>query len=228
MEKRCLSCGNIFYRSNKKDWLNSKFCSHKCINKGRTPWNKGKKSNIPAWNKGLKKCLNTGRTHIKKGQHLSAKTQFGNKEPWNKGKSGVYSKEHLEKMRNIRLGNPLHFKIPRGVNHWNWKGGVTSENSKLRKSVSFRLWRNDVYQRDNFTCQKCLVRGGRLNPHHIKNLADNKIDCYKVKNGITLCEKCHKLFHKIYGKHNNTKEQLKQFLQLRKFNLIKGLAYSGV
>jgi len=32
-------------------------------------------------------------------------------------------------------------------------------------------------------------------------------------NGIILCKKCHKEFHKIYSRKDNTQEQLIKFLQ---------------
>ena len=33
-----------------------------------------------------------------------------------------------------------------------------------------------------------------------------------LKNGITLCRDCHKKFHKIYGKKNNNKGQVEEFI----------------
>lgn len=33
-----------------------------------------------------------------------------------------------------------------------------------------------------------------------------------VDNGITICRAIHYLFHNIYGRHNNTKEQFEEFL----------------
>ena len=34
-----------------------------------------------------------------------------------------------------------------------------------------------------------------------------------LENGITLCETCHKEYHKIYGKKENNNEQLKTYLK---------------
>lgn len=48
--------------------------------------------------------------------------------------------------------------------------------------------------------------------HHIINWAFDKTKALDLNNGITLCEKCHKLFHKNYGKKENNIEQLNEFL----------------
>ena len=53
----------------------------------------------------------------------------------------------------------------------NWKGGISLENKVIRKGIEFRLWRESVFARDNWTCQKCTVKGGRLHPHHILNFS---------------------------------------------------------
>jgi len=88
-----------------------------------------------------------------------------------------------------------------GEKSYLWKGGVTSENQLLRKSSKFKEWRKKVFERDNWTCQKCGRRtkiGIRitLHPHHIKPLAKYPRLVYKVDNGITLCKECHLKEHK--------------------------------
>ena len=59
----------------------------------------------------------------------------------------------------------------------------------------------------NFVSKK----GGKLNAHHIKNYSSNEELRLVLSNGITLCEKHHKEFHKIYGKKNNNLFQLEEF-----------------
>ncbi len=133
-------------------------------------------------------------------------------------KSGMLGKKHSEetkkKMRESAKRN-LHgvALTSKGKNNVNWKGGITSENERIRKSIEYKLWRKAVLERDNFICQKCNQRGGILFSHHINNFADYPELRTSIENGIIFCKNCHQEFHKIYGKKNNTREQLKEFLK---------------
>jgi hypothetical protein len=89
----------------------------------------------------------------------------------------------------------------------------TDESKIWRTRIEYKLWRKSVFERDNFTCQKCRIKGGHLHPHHILNFSQYPELRFDMDNGITLCKECHKLFHKIYGKQNNTREQLNEFLR---------------
>ena len=89
---------------------------------------------------------------------------------------------------------------------------LSTENEKIRRNKDYKIWRELVFERDNWTCQKCLERGFELNAHHIENFSDNKDLRFNIDNGITLCRECHYKFHKIYGFNNNNDLQLRKFL----------------
>ena len=118
-------------------------------------------------------------------------------------------------------GKGKHWKLSsqqrkkrKGKNHWNWQGGVNKEHCSLRSQIEalfeYRQWRSDIFTKDNWTCQECLVRGGNLHAHHIKYFSviieeynikniEKAIQCselWNINNGITLCQKCHKEIHK--------------------------------
>jgi hypothetical protein len=118
---------------------------------------------------------------------------------------------------------PIEQRIRSGNSHkgdksWNWKGGITPENRRIRHSIDFDLWRVSVFARDNWTCQKCRGRNGNgkeiyLHPHHIKNFSQYPELRFAIDNGITLCKPCHIEFHHRFGRQNNTKEQIEEFLK---------------
>jgi len=106
----------------------------------------------------------------------------------------------------------------KGEKSYLWKGGITPKNARIRNSIEFRLWREAVFARDNWQCQRCGTRSGNgktivLHPHHILNFAEYLELRFVIDNGITLCKSCHMEFHKKYGRKNNTEEQLAEFIR---------------
>lgn len=61
---------------------------------------------------------------------LDAEIDAGGAEPWNKGRTGVYSKEALEKMRRAKIGNRYAAKKRRGPNN---EGNSDSEPEGRRR-----------------------------------------------------------------------------------------------
>ena len=121
----------------------------------------------------------------------------------------------LERYGNIHYTKTREWRESHsGENSPCWKGGISRERYE-RATVEYRDWRNAIFQRDNYTCQICGIRGGvEINAHHIKNWRDNEADRYSIDNGICMCERCHLKFHSLYGKRNNNKEQLQEFIEL--------------
>ena len=103
------------------------------------------------------------------------------------------SEDKRKKLSDARKGknNPMYGKT--GEDTGNWKGGITHENKKFRDSFEYGNWRISVFERDDYTCQECLERGGDLNAHHIPPIRDWREPRFSlnIKNGITLCEECH-------------------------------------
>ena len=84
--------------------------------------------------------------------------------------------------------------------------------AKDRDCAEYVEWRNAVYSRDVYTCQKCEECGGNLNAHHIEAYNNNPKFRMVIANGVTLCKICHVDFHHQYGYGSNSKEQLQEWL----------------
>lgn len=110
-----------------------------------------------------------------------------------------FQKEITEKARIANTGVPKtpEHNLKNSIAHMgekspNWKGGITPINYKIRNSARYKKWRKAVFERDNWTCQHCCIRGGKLNADHIKPFATFPDLRFDIKNGRTLCEDCHK------------------------------------
>lgn len=90
-----------------------------------------------------------------------------------------------------KINNPMNQEKARlkisGPNNYNWQGGITPEQKKIRNSKAMITWRETIFKRDNYTCQECGSRGVTLNADHIKPLALYPELCFSLKNGRTLC-----------------------------------------
>ncbi len=104
----------------------------------------------------------------------------------------------------------------RGPKNPAWNHSISTEereDNKIRNyNPKYKRWRKKVYKRDNYTCQVCGDnKGGNLVAHHVYAWNKYKDLHFITSNGITLCDKCHKLFHKIYKHGNNTRKQFTKF-----------------
>lgn len=70
-------------------------------------------------------------------------------------------------------------------------GSKTPKRLSIYKSLEYRLWRESVFERDNWTCVWCKIRGGELHADHIKPFAYFPELRFAIDNGRTLCKPCH-------------------------------------
>jgi len=104
----------------------------------------------------------------------------------NKGKKHPHTKETKEKIaksyKGWNDGNKSHL----------WCGRITECNKLLRTGRLYRRRRKSVFERDDYTCQQCGEKVGRLNADHIKPFSLYPKLRFDIDNGRTLCEKYHK------------------------------------
>jgi hypothetical protein len=171
--------------------------------KKRTAWNKGKRWSVEVRHK-------LSESH--KGQKLTEeqKKKIGNSIRGRKHTpeaiermkvaQGSRSPEWREKIAFAKLGskNPLYGK--KGILAPQWKGGITPVNAAIRNSPQMAQWRLSVFERDDFTCQGCGIRGGKLHAHHILAFSRFPEHRFDVSNGLTLCPECHRKTDNYAGK----------------------------
>lgn len=115
----------------------------------------------------------------------------------------ILSLKTREKIRLSQTGERNSNWGKRGSNTTGWKGGKTNPNLILRSSREYNIWRSTVFIRDNYTCQFCLKRGGKLQADHIRPFRlfpELRLD---INNGRTLCITCHRKTP-TYGNSNKT------------------------
>ena len=145
-----------------------------------------------AWNKGLTKLTNNSVNKV-------SQKKMGELNPMKrKDVRDKSSKSHLGKKlpyeQRKKMSESQKERVRKGLNNLvpNWNG-IYKHNDKHIFTFEYKLWRSQVFQRDNWTCQTCGLRGVALEAHHIKSWAKYPELRYELDNGVALCRECHKL-----------------------------------
>lgn len=111
-----------------------------------------------------------------------------------------------------------------GENSAVWNPNLTDEDRERNRLIFGRFtfeymeWRKSVFERDGYMCVICEDTTIELLEAHHKDgyhwCAERRVD---ISNGETLCNSCHKEFHKTYGYGNNTEEQFNEYLHSKLF-----------
>ena len=138
-------------------------------------------------NIGNQHSAGTSHPHTEESKTKIATALMGNKNAIGKGrpKGILHTMKWREKMsiKNSGKGNP---------NYIDGKGRERArKRNQDRHNLKYRLWREQVFERDDFACQGCNKRGVILHAHHIKGWVEYPKLRYMVSNGQALCERCH-------------------------------------
>lgn len=180
----CEQCGKDFYDYVRKNNRMRKFCSTECGYE-----NKRRRTIINCEH--CNKEVEVKTFDIKRG-----KGRFCSKRCSCLANVNVISKRFKGKKQSYE-SRKKRSEATKGEKGHNWQGGKKSESMVIRSSFEMKEWRTAVFERDDFTCQLCGERGGRLNAHHIFSFAEYPDDRFVVDNGSTLCKDCHDIMSSI-------------------------------
>ena len=152
-------------------------------------WLKENYLNKNLYQKEVAQLANVSPHTIKKWIHIHGLHKSGNKvgfyksDPWNKNKN--YKTKPKTRKERVEISKRMM-----GANNHSWKGGATREKISL-------ITRKDIFERDDYICQLCHKRGGKLTIHHIIPYwyKQENHDC--LTNLVTLCRDCH---YQVNGK----------------------------
>ena len=170
----CTFCKTSFQRQRweGREWAVRKYCSRSCCNKEKMTPEIRAKISKSCKERGIGKWME-GR---ERPLHLRVR--------------------HSEVMRAIVASGKHNF----------WKGGIAqltrSFKANFQNTLDYRIWRDAVFKRDNYSCRECGARNGNgkkieLNADHIKSFALFPHLRLAIDNGRTLCRECH------YKRHSN-------------------------
>jgi len=94
--------------------------------------------------------------------------------------------------KRSRWGEKSKKKLSASLRRYWDKVGRKKCGYRKRKCQKCIEWRKKIYERDNYTCQYCGLRGVYLEAHHIKSWKFYPKERHKLNNGLTLCLECHK------------------------------------
>lgn len=168
--KKCLHCSEIIIPQNVRHYRKQKFCSKKC---SALFYGEDKRKQLIELNAKREKA--TGNCVV------CEKVFF---RPPSYAKNTVTCSKFCSSIRrsDTQKGELSHL----------WRGGKTSANGIFRESFSYDNWRKSVFERDDWRCQICFERGGKITAHHILKFSEHPEYRIDINNGISLCWNCHK------------------------------------
>lgn len=168
--------------------------------KGRKkpPFSQEHRNKIGLGNKGkiISKEIREKISNANKGRKISEEAKIKISKA-NKGRRSFFKGKTYKEIYGDSYGEQKKIRSEAHKKRWIGKRIISDRNSKHLTQWEYREWRKAVFERDNYTCQKCGDRSREknrilLNAHHIKSWAKYPKLRFNINNGRTLCVDCHK------------------------------------
>lgn len=111
----------------------------------------------------------------------------------------TFGKVRPESVKRAISETRIQKGIAKGRSNPNWRHGQCKLRQRDMSTAKYKLWRQSVLLRDDFTCCFCHKRGGDLEVDHIKPWAFFPELRHDPANGRVLCVTCHrKTFKEVF------------------------------
>ena len=203
---RCLKCNHEFM----KTWSNVQSLKQYCVKCGvEKRWENRKRHNIDD----IRKILKERYKHIKliSGHSESARTKVR----MYCTKCNIEFEQHYNALQNGKGCKYCGIKQRSGERHHGYNPNLTNEERVKSRDMLYgenkTLWRSKVHRKHRWMCVICGSKEDIV-AHHLDSYANHPDKRTDVNNGVTLCDKHHKDFHRVFGYKNNTKVQFKEYM----------------
>lgn len=161
-------------------------------------------------------CLDEEKTKASKYQYWLCECSCGN--------ICSVSSAKLKSEKKTTCGGQYRHKAPQWREPDGWLDSYDPQYLRgLRTSPLYYEYRKSVQEKDN---RSCIVCGSQNNieVHHIYPFALYPHDRFNPNTGVCMCKEHHSIgspisFHSIYGLHNNTPEQLEEYVNIMRERL---------
>ena len=147
-----------------------------------------------------KNCPDCGKLIMRIANYCQSCWQTGKRNPYWKGglPKCLDCNKELKLYRSKRcLSCSTRYTMMQktGEKHWNWRGGIKRPHLMTSDKLERIRFREEmqklIFERDDYTCQICKERGGKLQVDHIQPWAEYVEQRFSMDNCRTLCMGCH-------------------------------------
>lgn len=140
---------------------------------------------------GIERVVTKTSVRLTSGKCRYCAQKIAKNTPEERKRLSIVARKQVIKQGGIPNAIKFTSEKTKGERHHNWKGGKTDPIQRIRGTAEYNKWRDDIYKRDEYTCQECGAKDKQLHAHHIKPFKQFPELRFDINNGQTLCASCH-------------------------------------